>query len=86
MVPVMIFPREGLTLLGTRAFRVVAGEYVFLVCVYILVMAFEVGRPAEDNPFPGAWAGILTRKPVLFNTSYEEVRTEEYRYWLENLL
>jgi hypothetical protein len=80
MVPVMIFPREGLTLFGTRAFKVVAGEYVFLVYVHILVMAFEVGRPAEDTLFPGAWAGILTRKPVLFNTSYKEVRTKEYRY------
>jgi hypothetical protein len=75
MVPVMIFSRERL--LGTSAFMVVAGESVFLVCtyMYILVMAFEVGWPAEDILF-GAWGGVLTRIPVFFSTSYEEVRIE----------
>jgi hypothetical protein len=78
MVPVMIFSREGLTLFGAIASRVVAGKSVFPVCMYmyILVMAFEVGRPAEDILFARAWAGELTRIPVLFNSSYAEVRTE----------
>jgi hypothetical protein len=80
MVPVMIFSREGL--LGTIAFRIVAGESVFLVCMYIFVMAFEVGRPGEDILF-GAWGGVLTRIPVFFSTSYEEVRIERiYISWM----
>ena len=82
MVPVMIFSRERL--LGTSAFRVIAGESVFLVCtyMYILVMAFEVGRPGEDILF-GAWGGVLTRIPVFFSTSYEEVRIERiYISWM----
>jgi hypothetical protein len=75
MVPVMIFPREGL--LRTRAFGVVAREFIFHVCVYILVMAFEVGRPAKDTLFPKAWPGVLAGKLVLFGTSYKGVRILE---------
>ena len=78
MVPVMIFPREDL--LRTRAFVIVARESIFLVCMHIFVMAFEVGWPAKDTLFPGAWAGVLARKLVLFDTSYKEVRILEDMY------
>ena len=75
MVPIMVFAREDL--LRTRAFRVVAREFIFFICVHILVMAFEVGWPAKDSLFPVAWAGVLARKLALFGTSYKEVRISE---------
>jgi hypothetical protein len=84
MVPIVVFSCKGV--LGSRALIIVAGERVFYVCVYIPIVAFEVGWPAEEIFLSGTGTWVLAGMPVLGGTSLEEVSIKRNYYWLISLL
>jgi hypothetical protein len=50
MVSIMVLPSKSRS--GSFAFRVIAGEGVFLVaCMAVLIVPFEIGRAAENVLF-----------------------------------
>jgi hypothetical protein len=69
MVSVVVFPRKRV--LGSRAFGIVAREFVFLVGVYILIVTLKVGWTTENILLSVAWSGVLTWELVLFVTPIE---------------
>jgi hypothetical protein len=66
----MVFATKGI--LRSRAFGIVAKEFIFTVGVHILIMTFEISWSTEDTLLSVAWSRVHARELVFLVTPIRE--------------